>query len=591
MKVLCRNTGIKFEISDDEIAEKVLCPCCGEKFSANWDVVADDEYVAAIIRKTYAIDHGVVKMLFPKAYAEGDAKAQCMLGQFLIKEARYSLAVYWFKAARYQGYPDGIYHIAECYWNGVGVEMDLDLASILYSKAAELGHSIAGEMIKAIAASDFQLNVSAAGKDEYVEIQRRIGSEEEFVKRLCDKYGLRGAYLFWADSPFVEWGITKGASVIVGSFGSESDVPEALLDEISNTIGHSLSYSGRYVDKGIVGETKYLICYAIAPKAEISFTETKHISDALQKELDEGQEETSKPEPAWRESLSMNCPLCETPLSLSSDLTGSMVVCPKCKQSFVARGIGIMTTKERQAYIEERLMDEEANQIEDAIKWGGSVAATLTLGFKLGGRQCVAIKQGSGRDNPWRGLYLLMWFKEDIRHLEKRLRETLESAIGYKLRPTKITEKEVEYYVEKDHPCDVDPLLLAERGSINPSKKGHSKAEIVSRYLAEPFGSSALDEIHRGHYLLNGDDYEERPYTKNYLNFASYLSKKYEGRYKWGHVQLEGLPSYDVVLTITTNDGPPPPDFIRDIEKRLGRRLTMVYSSDSEFNYSVTKLN
>ena len=90
---------------------------------------------------------------------------------------------------------------------------------------------------------------------------------------------------------------------------------------------------------------------------------------------------------------------------------------------------------------------------------------------------------------------------------------------------------------------------------------------------------------------ISGDDYEERPYTKNYLNFASYLSKKYEGRYKWGHVQLEGLPSYDVVLTITTNDGPPPPDFIRDIEKRLGRRLTMVYSSDSEFNYSVTKLN
>ena len=102
MKVLCRNTGIKFEISDDEIAEKVLCPCCGEKFSANRDVIADDEYEAAIIRKTYAIDHGVVKMLFPKAYAEGDAKAQCMLGQFLIKEAKYSLAVYWFKAARYQ---------------------------------------------------------------------------------------------------------------------------------------------------------------------------------------------------------------------------------------------------------------------------------------------------------------------------------------------------------------------------------------------------------------------------------------------------------------------------------------------------------
>lgn len=79
--------------------------------------------------------------LYEKAAEAGSPEAQVRLAYLLDYAEDNEKAVYWYRAATDQGYPDGIGGLAEMYAKGEGVPTDLAKARELFEKAGEAGHA------------------------------------------------------------------------------------------------------------------------------------------------------------------------------------------------------------------------------------------------------------------------------------------------------------------------------------------------------------------------------------------------------------------------------------------------------------------
>lgn len=79
--------------------------------------------------------------LYQKAAEAGSPEAQVRLAYLLDYGEENEEAVYWYRAAADQGYPDGIVGLAEMYAKGEGVAEDPQQARELFEKAGEAGHA------------------------------------------------------------------------------------------------------------------------------------------------------------------------------------------------------------------------------------------------------------------------------------------------------------------------------------------------------------------------------------------------------------------------------------------------------------------
>ena len=113
------------------------------------DVEAKAE-VARLYKEGYAgcpQDYDHAEMLFKEAVDEGCAYAAWNLGCMCrdglsTGEADYAKAVEWFKIGANGGDIDSIRSLADCYYNGAGVDRNLKEAFALYKKAAEQSHNV-----------------------------------------------------------------------------------------------------------------------------------------------------------------------------------------------------------------------------------------------------------------------------------------------------------------------------------------------------------------------------------------------------------------------------------------------------------------
>lgn len=62
-------------------------------------------------------------------------------------EQNYEKAVKWFKKAAGRGEPDSMFHLAICYNDGLGVEVDQDLAAHYLYESADRGFQRARDVI------------------------------------------------------------------------------------------------------------------------------------------------------------------------------------------------------------------------------------------------------------------------------------------------------------------------------------------------------------------------------------------------------------------------------------------------------------
>ncbi len=81
----------------------------------------------------------------------GDAQAQNDLALYFLMHGKPKSAVYWLESAAKQNFADAMHGLAGCYLRGEGLPKDDNIALMWIAKAASLGHSIAGEQIKALA--------------------------------------------------------------------------------------------------------------------------------------------------------------------------------------------------------------------------------------------------------------------------------------------------------------------------------------------------------------------------------------------------------------------------------------------------------
>jgi TPR repeat protein len=79
--------------------------------------------------------------LYEKAAEAGSPEAQVRLAYLLDYGEENEEAVYWYRAASEQGYPDGLAGLAEMYAKGEGVPLDPRQARELFEKAGEAGHA------------------------------------------------------------------------------------------------------------------------------------------------------------------------------------------------------------------------------------------------------------------------------------------------------------------------------------------------------------------------------------------------------------------------------------------------------------------
>ena len=423
MFIRCKKTGEEYEITDREIGEKVECPCCGEKFVVDDTVLSADVYTAALIRKTEAVmlrnepkqalyKHGTessAAFLFDRAYEHKDAEARFQLAKWLFdNEREYALAAFWFECTAAKKHPEATYRFAECLWNGIGIRKNIDRAVVEYRNAAKYGCDAAKGKAAKFDFAEYKER-KAGGKATFTALQKMIGDAKKFEQYLCAKYNARGVMLFWSDDALPECGTPKGTSIIIGSFKSEKDVPREMLEEISHLIGRSLSYTGRYVDNGVADKEKFLFCYAVYPTDEEYDDEIdsagadaiSHISLLLQRELDDESGESKRRAITWRETIDMNCPLCEEKITLPTRLMGSQVRCSHCKGEFVAKGEGIMTTAERKDFREHRKWSAEANDIEqNCMRPEGCIVSALRLGLNMGRYSIELESVGCGYSHP-----------------------------------------------------------------------------------------------------------------------------------------------------------------------------------------------
>lgn len=71
---------------------------------------------------------------------EGDAKSQALVAYEYYKEQNFAGAVRWANASALQGNDEGLYLLGIFYWNGSGVDKDLDRAVGYLRRSAQLGY-------------------------------------------------------------------------------------------------------------------------------------------------------------------------------------------------------------------------------------------------------------------------------------------------------------------------------------------------------------------------------------------------------------------------------------------------------------------
>ena len=549
MFISCKKTGEEYEITDREIGEKVECPCCGEKFVVDDLIISDAAYTAALIRKTEAVmlrnepmqalyKHGTessAALLFDRAYEYRDAEAQFQLAKWLFDNERaYPLAAFWFECAAAKKHPEATYRFAECLWNGIGVRKNIDRAVEEYRNAAKYGCDAAKDKVVKFDFAEYAGYDDGGGKATFTSVQKMIGDAKKFEQYLCAKYNARGVMLFWSDDALPEWGTPKGSSIIIGSFKSEKDVPREMLDEILHLIGRSLSYTGRYVDNRVADEEKFLFCYAVYPTdeehdAEIDSAgadDISHISLLLQRKLDDESGESKRRAITWRETVDMNCPLCEEKITLPTRLIGSQVRCSHCKGEFVAKGEGIMTTAERKDFREYRKWSEEANDIEqNCMRPEGCIVSALRLGFNMEKYYIEPISIGSGYGHPWPGVYVVMQFTDEDDSRRVNACKTLEFGLGFWARWTK-TECAYDkfsytFYIRKNRPCEQNVHAKIEIEERKLKIEQQMKAQSAEQANASISAREA--EYERLKYLIYG----ESELTNNYFDFQQYMYDRY----------------------------------------------------------------
>ena len=80
----------------------------------------------------------------------GDAESQNDIGQLFLSAGKPEAAVYWFKLATTQHYPDAMQCLGRCYASGEGVGKDENLSLMWIAKAAAFGHVIAQAQMNAL---------------------------------------------------------------------------------------------------------------------------------------------------------------------------------------------------------------------------------------------------------------------------------------------------------------------------------------------------------------------------------------------------------------------------------------------------------
>ena len=152
MTIFCKRVDAECEITDLEVGEQVVCPCCGDKFVVDDQILPRDAYEDALFRKSkILLVEGACKhmehtksskdtysMLLDIAHKQNEKEVQFCLGKILYDNAReYRLAAYWFERAAKQGHAEAEKRLEECKRRGFGLEQTTD-ARILKAHPSEL---------------------------------------------------------------------------------------------------------------------------------------------------------------------------------------------------------------------------------------------------------------------------------------------------------------------------------------------------------------------------------------------------------------------------------------------------------------------
>ena len=330
-----------------------------------------------------------------------------------------------------------------------------------------------------------------------------------------------------------------------------------------------------------------------------------HISDLLEWERYQRTKEAAQNLVTWRESIAINCPVCESAIKLPTKLMGDKVRCPSCKGVFLAKGEGIMTTDERNRHRFESRFDEEAKMLKD--RFMSCRSAVESILEKLGVDYDKYLHEyfisgigngvGYGRHAPWMGVYLsISWVNRgfDIRSYLDEFRNVIESVFGVWVRiiscDTTSSLGEIKFYLRHDRPCEQNLVFKREMERRMLTANSQEKA-------THPLVTSRQTEAERLDYLLCGDvdDFEA---SRNGFYFSGYLSNKYPVT----GLSVPNLPpgepwcidrglndGFGIIVrskTILTNEVLS--KVVQDVEKRCSRRLTFVRRCDidGKFEYS-----
>ncbi len=104
---------------------------------------------------------------YRKAAEKGDVKGMFSLGTFILLDKSGGMnkaeAVRWLKLAAEKGYSSAYHNLGYCYYNGVGVPKDIEMAKYWYQKAAEEGDEEAKKILQEISGVSSQPQTISPG--------------------------------------------------------------------------------------------------------------------------------------------------------------------------------------------------------------------------------------------------------------------------------------------------------------------------------------------------------------------------------------------------------------------------------------------
>ena len=330
-----------------------------------------------------------------------------------------------------------------------------------------------------------------------------------------------------------------------------------------------------------------------------------HISDLLEWQQNRRSKEDLV---TWRESVDMNCPVCDAAMKLPTRLMGDKVRCPHCKGVFMAKGEGIMTTDERNRYRLESRFNEEAETLR--ARFMSCRSAVESILKKLGVDydeynhelllRFVGDGVGYGNHSPWMGVYLTIEWPNrgfDVRPYLDGFRNVIESVLGFWVRiiscHTSSGLGDMCFYIRHDRPCRQNVAFKREIEGRMLAPDSQNKAQ-------HPLVMLRKAEAERLEYLLHGELAEDFLATRNSFPFNGYLRNKYPDTGLF--VQNCNLPpgepwcvarglndGFGIIVhskKILTNEVLS--KIIQDVERRCSRKLSFVRRSDidGDFNYS-----